>query len=614
MIYDIKKLEQMTLEELQALATELGIKVRKGHTQKMLVYSILDAQADQKAASVEAKEQAKLEKQVAKTEKRERTRLKREPQKVETANLKADRMIATVGSEQEQMAMMNEQLQQNNHKANRTVQAIESRKPLNQPSPESAQPAPVPASPATPSAPAPVKPAAPAASASEPVAAPKKTKAKKSKEKAVKDNTQPELPLIEPQPEDTNAATAEKAVPEKKQAAAKQKEKAPAEQQTMQISDFNLGENVLALGTLECSADGYGFLRSADYNYLPSPDDVYVSQQQIRQYGLKTGDTVECTIRINRDTEKYFPMDKVIRINGLAPEMAKHRTSFENLTPLFPDEKFTLCKGDGHDPLSVRIIDLFAPIGKGQRGLIVAQPKTGKTVLLKEIANAISANHPEVYMIVLLIDERPEEVTDMARSVNAEVIASTFDEPADNHVKVANIVHEKAKRLVESGHDVVILLDSITRLARAYNTVAPASGKVLSGGVEAQALHKPKRFFGAARNIENGGSLTIIATALTETGSKMDDLIFEEFKGTGNMELQLDRKLSNKRIFPAVDIPASSTRRDDLLLPADVLTRMWQIRKQLTDMNGVEAMEKLKSFMERTLDNEEFLLAVNGER
>ena len=374
------------------------------------------------------------------------------------------------------------------------------------------------------------------------------------------------------------------------------------------------GNTIVAVGTLECAPDGYGFLRSADYNYISSPDDIYVSQQQIRQYSLKTGDTVECTIRPPKDADKYFPMKEVLRINGISPAAAKERIAFENLTPLFPDEKFKLCKGDKSDPLSVRIIDLFAPIGKGQRGLIVAQPKTGKTVLLKQIANAIAENHPEVYMIVLLIDERPEEVTDMARSVNAEVIASTFDEPAENHVKVANIVHEKAKRLVECGHDVVILLDSITRLARAYNTVAPASGKVLSGGVEAQALHKPKRFFGAARNIENGGSLTIIATALTETGSKMDDVIFEEFKGTGNMELQLDRKLSNKRIFPAVDIPASSTRRDDLLLPADVLSRMWQIRNQLTDMSSTEAMEKLKTYMERTADNDEFLLSVNGAR
>ena len=384
-----------------------------------------------------------------------------------------------------------------------------------------------------------------------------------------------------------------------------------------EVTDFvmpNLGENVIGMGTLECTPDGYGFLRSADYNYLSSPDDIYVSKEQVRQYGLKPGDTVECSIRVNPQPDKFFPMEKVIRINGLDPEMAKRRVAFENLTPLFPDQKFKLCTGHGQDSLSVRMIDLFAPIGKGQRGLIVAQPKTGKTVLLKELANAILKNNPEVYMIILLIDERPEEVTDMQRSVDAEVIASTFDEPAENHVKVANIVHEKAKRLVESGHDVVILLDSITRLARAYNTVAPSSGKVLSGGVEAQALHKPKRFFGAARNIENGGSLTIIATALTETGSKMDDLIFEEFKGTGNMELQLDRKLANKRIFPAIDIPASSTRRDDLLLPADVLSRMWTIRKMLSDMNGQEAIERLKTYMERTEDNDEFLLAVNGAR
>ncbi len=374
---------------------------------------------------------------------------------------------------------------------------------------------------------------------------------------------------------------------------------------------YDFGDNIHGTGTLEMLPDGYGFLRSPDYNYIASPDDIYVSIQVVRQYGLKTGDTIECTIRPPREGERYFPINKVLKINGLPAEQVRDRVSFEHLTPLFPEEKFRLCKGY-NDPLSCRVIDLFAPIGKGQRGLIVAQPKTGKTVLLKDIANAIAANHPEVYMIVLLIDERPEEVTDMARSVNAEVIASTFDEPAENHVKVANIVHEKAKRLVECGHDVVILLDSITRLARAYNTVAPASGKVLSGGVEAQALHKPKRFFGAARNIENGGSLTIIATALTETGSKMDDVIFEEFKGTGNMELQLDRKLSNRRIFPAVDIMASSTRRDDLLLPQEVLQRMWVVRKFLADRNSTEAMEFIKERMERTDDNNEFLLSVNS--
>jgi transcription termination factor Rho len=364
-------------------------------------------------------------------------------------------------------------------------------------------------------------------------------------------------------------------------------------------------------GTLEMMADGYGFLRSADYNYLASPDDIYVSQSQIKLFGLKTGDTVTGSIRPPKEGEKYFPLIKVGKINGRTPEYVRDRVPFEHLTPLFPDTKFNLCTGK-NDSLSVRMVDMFSPIGKGQRGLIVAQPKTGKTVLLKDIANAIAANHPEVYMIVLLIDERPEEVTDMARSVRAEVVSSTFDEPAERHVKVASMVHEKAKRMVECGQDVVILLDSITRLARAYNTVSPASGKILSGGVDANALHKPKRFFGAARNIENGGSLTIIATALTETGSKMDEVIFEEFKGTGNMELQLDRKLSNKRIFPAVDIMASSTRRDDLLLDSDTLNRMWILRRHLADMNSMEAMEFLKDRIERTEDNDEFWVSMNG--
>ncbi len=365
-------------------------------------------------------------------------------------------------------------------------------------------------------------------------------------------------------------------------------------------------------GTLEIMPDGYGFLRSSDYNYFSSPDDIYVSQSQIKLLGLKTGDMVVGSIRLPREGEKYFPLVKVDTINGRSPEFVRDRVPFEHLTPIFPDEKFDLTKGHNNS-LSLRIVDLFSPIGKGQRGLIVAQPKTGKTVLLKEIANAIADNHPEVYMIVLLIDERPEEVTDMARSVNAEVIASTFDEPAEKHVKVAGIVHEKAKRLVECGHDVVILLDSITRLARAYNTVQPASGKVLSGGVDANALQKPKRFFGAARNVENGGSLTILATALTETGSKMDEVIFEEFKGTGNMELQLDRKLSNKRVFPAVDIMASSTRRDDLLQDTDTLNRMWVLRSYLADMNSVEAMEFVKKRMENTISNEEFLISMNGD-
>jgi transcription termination factor Rho len=361
---------------------------------------------------------------------------------------------------------------------------------------------------------------------------------------------------------------------------------------------------------LEVIQEGFGFLRSSDYNYLPSPDDVYVSQSQIKLFGLKTGDTVKGTIRPPKEGEKFFPLVKVDSINGRHPSYIRDRVPFQYLTPLFPNEKFKLT-GHSNESMSTRIMDLFAPIGKGQRGMIVAQPKTGKTMLLKDVANAIAANHPEVYLIVLLIDERPEEVTDMARSVKAEVIASTFDEPADRHVKVANIVLEKAKRMVECGHDVCILLDSITRLARAYNTVSPASGKVLSGGVDANALHKPKRFFGSARKIENGGSLSIIATALTETGSKMDEVIFEEFKGTGNMELQLDRKISNRRIFPAIDITASSTRRDDLLVSKDVLQRVYLLRRHIADMNPVEAMEFLKGQMDHTLSNEEFLVSMN---
>ena len=576
MQYELQKLERMSLEDVRAIAVSMGLNPRRSQSIREISYAILDAQADNRAAAVQAKEEARAA--AGLPAKRERTRgVKREATKVKVAEKP---ILATVGSEKEQMNEMQEHIEANNHKPNKTVKAV---KPL--------ETAPLPEE----------KPAAQEVKVEnkEPEA-PKTKKRGRPKKEAKVENP-------ESKPEKIAPAKAEEPtiVP-------------PAEPQEPEesASDFtmpNLGENVIAMGTLECAPDGYGFLRSADYNYLSSPDDIYVSKEQVRQYGLKPGDTVECSIRVNPQPDKFFPMDKVIRINGLDPELAKKRIAFENLIPLFPDQKFKLCTGH-NDSLSVRMIDLFSPIGKGQRGLIVAQPKTGKTVLLKELANAILKNNPEVYMIILLIDERPEEVTDMSRSVNAEVIASTFDEPAENHVKVANIVHEKAKRLVESGHDVVILLDSITRLARAYNTVAPSSGKVLSGGVEAQALHKPKRFFGAARNIENGGSLTIIATALTETGSKMDDLIFEEFKGTGNMELQLDRKLANKRIFPAVDIPASSTRRDDLLLPADVLSRMWQIRKMLSDMNGQEAMEKLKSYMERTEDNDEFLLAVNGAR
>ena len=376
------------------------------------------------------------------------------------------------------------------------------------------------------------------------------------------------------------------------------------------LVNYDFSNVVTVSGVLEIMPENYGFLRSSDYYYLNSPDDVYVSQSQIKLFGLKTGDTIEGAVRPPKEGEKYFPLTKVIKINGLDPMLVRDRIPFDHLTPLFPTEKFNIT-GKGHANLSTRVVDLFTPIGKGQRGLIVAQPKTGKTVLLKEIANAIAANHPEVYLIILLIDERPEEVTDMARDVNAEVVASTFDEPADHQVKVASIVLEKAKRMVECGHDVVILLDSITRLARAYNTVAPASGRVLSGGVDSNALHKPKRFFGAARNIENGGSLTILATALTETGSKMDDVIFEEFKGTGNMELQLDRKLSNRRIYPAVDVTASSTRREDLLVNPDLVNRLWVMREFLADMNSVEAMEFIRTRLPQTQSNEEFLLTMD---
>ena len=660
MQYDMQKLGRMTLEQLTEIAETFGIKVRRSASLQSIIYDILDAQADKRGAEVQAREEARQAKGEEK-KRNKRARIQATPTKVNTDNLKSNRVLATVGNEQDTLEQIKEeQAKQPVIKPVISAQttifdmpAAEVPTPTQEQAPAptentnskkkkgNKQQAPVVAA---------ETPATEEVAADAPAAKPKKKKGRPKKaENAEANAAQPVAEEPAPVAENTapdKAPTNNNNAPKQETQEEKQarinariaqitKQIAKREEQLANGEDLTpiqptnaikpedellekgveaFGNTIIATGTLECAPDGYGFLRSADYNYISSPDDIYVSQQQIRQYSLKTGDTVECTIRPPKETDKYFPMKEVIRVNGIAPAQAKERIAFENLTPLFPDEKFKLCKGDKSDALSVRIIDLFAPIGKGQRGLIVAQPKTGKTVLLKEIANAIAANHPEVYMIVLLIDERPEEVTDMARSVKAEVIASTFDEPAENHVKVANIVHEKAKRLVECGHDVVILLDSITRLARAYNTVAPASGKVLSGGVEAQALHKPKRFFGAARNIENGGSLTIIATALTETGSKMDDVIFEEFKGTGNMELQLDRKLSNKRIFPAVDIPASSTRRDDLLLPADVLNRMWVIRKQLTDMNSVEAMEKLKTYMERTADNDEFLLAVNGAR
>ena len=682
MQYDMQKLGRMTLEQLTEIAGQFGIKVRRNASLQSVIYDILDAQADKRGAEVQAKEDAKQAKNEEK-KRNKRARIQTAPTKVNTDNLKSNRVLATVGSEKETLNQMKEE-QAKQPQPKEAVKSLEdAAKPLQDGSKtayrlEAKGDQAMRLEAKGDQAKGERLEAKGEEAKGEEVKKKKRGRPKKEGKEAkgerleakgdqAKGEETTQSDLINDNIDNialestSSSATQEnedklgerreakgerleakgKETPEEKKARinariaqitqqiAKREEQLangedvtpmPAANQQKEediVLDKGVeafGNTIVAVGTLECAPDGYGFLRSADYNYISSPDDIYVSQQQIRQYSLKTGDTVECTIRPPKDADKYFPMKEVLRINGISPAAAKERIAFENLTPLFPDEKFKLCKGDKSDPLSVRIIDLFAPIGKGQRGLIVAQPKTGKTVLLKQIANAIAQNHPEVYMIVLLIDERPEEVTDMARSVNAEVIASTFDEPAENHVKVANIVHEKAKRLVECGHDVVILLDSITRLARAYNTVAPASGKVLSGGVEAQALHKPKRFFGAARNIENGGSLTIIATALTETGSKMDDVIFEEFKGTGNMELQLDRKLSNKRIFPAVDIPASSTRRDDLLLPADVLSRMWQIRNQLTDMSSTEAMEKLKTYMERTNDNDEFLLSVNGAR
>ena len=559
--YNILELTKKTMPELGQIAQDMGIKGFASMKKEDLVYAILDRQAEVTA-------QQKMEKQEAKPEKKKRARITKSKEKTEDA--KPEQQSEVVTQEQTQL------LQQVSEEETVTTEKKE-----------------------------------------EASKTPKKKTPKKQNKVAKQPEEKPAQEIVE-QPkellkeEEKTAMETEEiatALPEETKEQNPQNNTNKNQQQERRLYDFD--GLIQGNGTLEIMPDGYGFLRSPDYNYFSSPDDVYVSQSQIKLFGLKTGDTVVGDIRPPKDGEKYFPLIKVNKINGRSPEYVRDRVAFEHLTPLFPNEKFKLTTGK-NDPLSTRIIDLFSPIGKGQRGLIVAQPKTGKTVLLKEIANAIAANHPEVFMIVLLIDERPEEVTDMARSVKAEVVASTFDEPAEKHVKVAGIVHEKAKRLVECGHDVVILLDSITRLARAYNTVSPASGKVLSGGVDANALHRPKRFFGAARNIEGGGSLTIIATALTETGSKMDDVIFEEFKGTGNMELQLDRKLANKRIFPAVDILLSGTRRDDLLLDNETLNRMWILRRNIADMTSTEALEFLKERMERTENNEEFLVSMNS--
>ena len=672
--YNILELNEKLLPELQSIAEELGIKKISSLKKEELVYRILDEQAisyaGQQAEKEKEKEAKKAEKQT-KAKKPSKTAAAKAPKaeskpkavKAEAAEVAAPK--ATQPVEEKQAAVVAEKKEQPERKkrvriekkekvagavapANQTDEVTVSKtpqtvttevvveKPLLPPvvvegAPEElpvVETAPV--APASPAEPVVEKasevPAAEAPAANEP----KRVVFRHPDTKSVLDQLFP----FSPSPAKQEKAAPQQ--PEPQAAPQPQQQNTPRQNNNNRQNNQNNNHNnqrnnnnnnasqekqyefdgiLIGTGVLEMMQDGYGFLRSSDYNYLTSPDDIYVSQSQIKLFGLKTGDVVEGAIRPPKEGEKYFPLVKVDKINGRSPEEVRDRVPFDHLTPLFPDEKFMLTARKApkvYDNIAVRVVDLFSPIGKGQRGLIVAQPKTGKTMLLKDIANAIAANHPEVYMIILLIDERPEEVTDMARSVDAEVIASTFDEPAERHVKIAEIVLNKAKRMVECGHDVVILLDSITRLARAYNTVQPASGKVLSGGVDANALQKPKRFFGAARNIENGGSLTILATALTETGSKMDDVIFEEFKGTGNMELQLDRKLSNKRIYPAVDITASSTRRDDLLQDESTLNRMWILRKYLSDMNSIEAMELAKKRMKQTYDNMEFLASMNG--
>ena len=605
-MHKIFDLREMDIERLHALAGELGIKGFKRMDKDALVYAILDEEAKKNALNAPER-----------PEKPRRARIRKEAKPVKEQPAKVE-PVAVEEVKVETPQAESSQPKKRNKKA-------KAAKPAEKPvEPQAEQTVEKPAEKAAEKTgkkaekkvTAPKKEVAPevapvpeVAETTEPKAEKKHPKQKRNR--IQKNNAQPvEVTASEPaaEPAEEPAAVAEQPVAGQSaagQSASEPKEKQkPAENKPKPVFEFD--GVVEATGVLEIMPDGYGFLRSSDYNYLNSPDDIYVSQYQIKHHALKTGDTVTGEIKPPKAGDKYFPLVRIKFINGRTPEFIRDRIPFDFLTPLFPEEKFNLL-GNGHNDMSCRIVDMFTPIGKGQRGLIVAQPKTGKTMLLKSIANAIADNHPEVYMIVLLIDERPEEVTDMARSVKAEVVASTFDEPAERHVKVANMVLEKAKRMVECGHDVVILLDSITRLARAYNTVQPASGKVLSGGVDANALHKPKRFFGAARNIENGGSLTILATALTETGSKMDEVIFEEFKGTGNMELQLDRRLSNKRIFPAVDVTLSSTRRDDLLYSPALANRIWVMRKFLADMNCIEAMELLQSRMNRWGTNDALL-------
>ncbi len=639
-MYNIIELNDKSLPELQDVAKELGIKKSESFSKEELVYKILDEQAIVGASKKIAKEKAKEEVRDNKAKKRERINVKKEGDKVYTANKnkaekldnktpekEAKKIVTPISDDKppivEVLPAKEKTENINNGDKTNKKKSIKERVPLNRPSIEEnssiAQPL------TSPTEEIPTPPV--------PVIIPEGLEAIITDLQVIREEVNSEfIPIEDLETEKVElpselfakfeATKVEPPVILPKEPKKKNKKTAtPTTEPTEEIKEtaqlpvvenlYDFEDILEGTGVLEIMPDGYGFLRSSDYNYLSSPDDVYVSQAQIKLFGLKTGDVVVGNIRPPKEGEKYFPLVKVSQINGLNPDLVRDRVPFDHLTPLFPDEKFKLCNGV-KDNLSARIVDLFAPIGKGQRALIVAQPKTGKTILMKDIANAIAANHPEVYMIMLLIDERPEEVTDMARSVNAEVIASTFDEPAERHVKIAGIVLEKAKRMVECGHDVVIFLDSITRLARAYNTVSPASGKVLSGGVDANALHKPKRFFGAARNIEGGGSLTIIATALIDTGSKMDEVIFEEFKGTGNMELQLDRNLSNKRIFPAVNITASSTRRDDLLHEQFTMERMWGLRNYLSDMNPVEAMTFMKDRLEKTKNNDEFLVDMNS--